>query len=107
MSKDAICEICGIKGTRSKNMCHRCYQAAYVNRNHRRRIDTIIDHTHDRHWMGYSTCKIIKKHHEEMKDHPERLTTDFIQKMINVNCDDKEKWKYERNKNKKSKIGSD
>jgi hypothetical protein len=31
-------------------------------------------------------CKIIRKHHEEMKDDPNHLTTDFIQKMVGRNC---------------------
>jgi len=33
-------------------------------------------------------CDIIKKHHEDMKDDPESLTTEFIQKIVNIKCDD-------------------
>jgi hypothetical protein len=29
-----------------------------------------------------STCDIIKKHHEILKEDPERLSSDFIQKII-------------------------
>ena len=32
------------------------------------------------------TCRIIKKHHEEMKDDPEHLTTEFIKNLIGINC---------------------
>ena len=32
-------------------------------------------------------CRILKKHHEEMKDDPEHLTTGFLQKVIGVECD--------------------
>lgn len=35
----------------------------------------------------HGVCKIICKHHEEMKDDPERLTTEFIQKIVKVKCD--------------------
>ena len=31
-----------------------------------------------------TTCKIIKNHHSDMKDDPERLTTDFILELINT-----------------------
>jgi hypothetical protein len=32
------------------------------------------------------TCRIIRKHHEDMKDDPEHLTTEFIQKLIGREC---------------------
>ena len=31
-------------------------------------------------------CTILKKHHEEMKDDPESLSTEFIQDIIGVKC---------------------
>jgi len=34
------------------------------------------------------TCEIIKKHHENMKDDPESLSTEFIQNIIGRKCDD-------------------
>jgi hypothetical protein len=33
------------------------------------------------------TCKIIKEHHEEMKNDPERLPTEFIQKLLGTKCE--------------------
>jgi len=33
-----------------------------------------------------STCKTIHKHHEEHKDDPDHLTTEFIQKFIGRKC---------------------
>jgi hypothetical protein len=33
-----------------------------------------------------SNCKIIKKHHEILKEDPERLSSDFIQKIIGIDC---------------------
>ena len=33
-----------------------------------------------------ATCNIIKQHHESMKDDPEHLTTEFIKKLIKVDC---------------------
>jgi len=35
-----------------------------------------------------TTCEIIKKHYEDMKDDPERLTTEFIKSIVNIKCDD-------------------
>lgn len=32
------------------------------------------------------TCTIIREHHEEMKDDPEHLTTEFMQKMLGRKC---------------------
>jgi len=32
------------------------------------------------------TCEIIREHHEEMKDDPEHLTTEFMQMMIGRKC---------------------
>jgi hypothetical protein len=37
------------------------------------------------------TCEIIKKHHADMKNDPERLTTDFIQKIVRIDCNDRDK----------------
>jgi len=31
-------------------------------------------------------CNILKKHHEDMKNDPEHLTTDFIQRLIGIKC---------------------
>jgi len=33
------------------------------------------------------TCEIIKKHHEILKEDPEHLPTEFIQKLIGIDCD--------------------
>ncbi len=38
--------------------------------------------------MKEETCEIIRNHAEEMKDDPERLSTEFIKKIIRVKCDD-------------------
>jgi len=32
-------------------------------------------------------CKLIKEHHDEMKDDPEHLTTEFIKSLLKVNCE--------------------
>jgi hypothetical protein len=33
-----------------------------------------------------STCTIITEHHKTMKEDPEHLSTDFIQKLIGKDC---------------------
>jgi hypothetical protein len=35
------------------------------------------------------TCEIIKKHHEKLKEDPDHLSTEFIQKLIGIDCDKK------------------
>ena len=35
-----------------------------------------------------SCCTVLKSHHEVLKDDPERLTTDFIKKLSQCDCDD-------------------
>jgi hypothetical protein len=37
-------------------------------------------------YVEKQTCDIIKDHHEEMKDDPNHLTTEFMQKMIGRKC---------------------
>jgi hypothetical protein len=32
-------------------------------------------------------CEILKKHHETLKEDPERLSTEFMQKLIGIDCD--------------------
>ena len=32
------------------------------------------------------TCEIIHKHHDEMRDDPEALSTEFIQKLVGRKC---------------------
>jgi hypothetical protein len=31
-------------------------------------------------------CKIIKEHHDDMKDDPEHLTTEFLKSLLRVDC---------------------
>jgi len=33
-----------------------------------------------------STCSTIRKHHENMKDDPERLSTEFLQNILGRKC---------------------
>jgi hypothetical protein len=33
-----------------------------------------------------NTCKMLKQHHDDMKDDPESLSTEFIQNLIGVEC---------------------
>jgi len=35
---------------------------------------------------GDATCQILREHAEDMKDDPERLSTEFMQRMIGVRC---------------------
>jgi hypothetical protein len=37
-------------------------------------------------WMPRGTCTLIAAHHEMLKHDPERLSTEFIEKMCGVDC---------------------
>ena len=37
--------------------------------------------------MENEVCSILKKHHTDMKDDPESLSTEFMQEMIGIKCD--------------------
>ena len=34
-------------------------------------------------------CKIIKQHHKDLKDDPNRISTQFLQNLIGVDCQEK------------------
>ncbi len=52
-----------------------------INEKRRKNKDGIRPHVYKN-----ITCNLIKKHHEEMKDDPEHLTTEFMQKLIGIKC---------------------
>lgn len=41
----------------------------------------------DRHDIEKGTCHILKKHAHDLRDDHERMSTEFMQKIIGVNCD--------------------
>lgn len=66
-----VCTSCGeLKKHAAKQLCKSCYDKYYTKR---------------------KTCGILKKHHEDMKNDPEALTTEFIQEMVNVDCGETQK----------------
>lgn len=79
---NVLCPICYNNKLYKDGLCKKCYKYLY---------DLESDIPVKRVRTHKNVCGIIKQHHEEMKDDPERLTTDFIQDLINVNCDTKEK----------------
>ena len=84
--KNVVCERCGKPGPLTKNMCRACY--GYTRYHESSRRSTIkIDRNRDPYRAHQPPCKLIKEHHEKMKNDPERLTTAFMQKIININCD--------------------
>jgi len=36
---------------------------------------------------GKIVCEIVKKHHETLKEDPEHLSSEFMQKLIGLNCE--------------------
>lgn len=57
------------------------------NEEHRDEINSKVkENIKKRCSKGSTACKILKKHHDEMKDDPEHLTTEFLQKLIGTRC---------------------
>ena len=65
----------------------KCYSAFVFNKKYdaKRCVDTDEKQTKQIKKQE-SACEIIKNHHGDMKDDPERLTTDFLLKLINIEC---------------------
>ena len=67
--KDFFCSECNDMSIYANGLCKKCYM--------RKRYE---------YKRKLSTCTILKQHHEELRDDPEHLTTDFIQGLIGVKC---------------------
>jgi hypothetical protein len=57
-----------------------------------RLTDYISQNRYSRHNRKYNktglTCSIIHNHHEKLKNDPQRLTTELIQNIIGVDCNE-------------------
>ena len=90
MSTSTKCIVCGNSKVYAKNICKRCYNNKRNRDPIQNEINHIADNLNKNKRRKEEICKIIKQHHVKMKDDSERLTIDFIQNLINVNCDTKE-----------------
>jgi len=63
--------------------CNKCLNIAYAASRSKR---IIIYHTTPLEKPTGTVCDIIRHHHEEMKDDPERLSTEFIQTLVGRKC---------------------
>ena len=68
--------------TKKRNEYHRKYRSENPDRCREIRLKS-----YNKMWAE-KTCEIIKEHHEDMKDDPERLTTEFMKRIVNTECDD-------------------
>jgi len=66
---------------------HKEHSKRYYENNKEKVAKYRKNHYKKRPKSGSQICKIIKKHHDDMKDDPESMSTEFIQKMIGVDCD--------------------
>ena len=65
------CKKCGsIEKMVAWGLCRKCYMKEYNTRPDRP--------------VRRDTCKILKRHHSDMKDDPESLSTEFMQEMIGM-----------------------
>ena len=60
------------------NKLRRLYIQKYYERNPEKKIES-FERMHER-----NVCKILKKHTDDLKDDPERLSTEFIQNLIGI-----------------------
>jgi hypothetical protein len=79
------CKKCTVKKSQERN------SAAYIPTRHPDHYDgrkgrVSILKVRDVGLKNKSVCAIIHDHHDKLKDDPERLRTDFIQKLVDVNC---------------------
>ena len=73
------CETCGRKTVYSGNVrrCMKCYVENYRGKS----VDDVpIQHMPRQERMD--VCTILKKHHEELKEDNQRLTTEFLLEMM-------------------------
>ena len=93
-----ICKECGEdRKHKAKGMCHMCYKKKRYHEIRYKKNKDELDKRKDsvdklnnleRQPFKKQTCDLVKKHHEDLKDDPESLSTDFLKKLINVECDD-------------------
>lgn len=77
------------KKKRCINSCIYQYKIRIRNgSNPQKKIENVGITKHKTDHVNYEVCKIILKHHEDMKDDPEHLSTEFIQKLIKVKCNE-------------------
>lgn len=79
-----------MKCTCEKKDCMTCYQ-----RNWRRKQSIAWKKRQSKRAIEYQkqhsgACKILKKHAEDLKNDPERLSTKFMQKIIGIKCKQEE-----------------
>jgi len=84
------CNNCGeIKKHCAKGMCKQCYSRIHmqeIKQKMKTESPEIYQKIIEDGYKG-QTCNIIKKHHVDMKDDPESLSTEFIQNIIGIKCD--------------------
>lgn len=65
------------------------HQREYTKKWQRENKETVNEYGRaSREHKSISDCVILQVHEEDLKDDPERLTTDFMKKLIGVECDD-------------------
>jgi len=84
MESKSVCINCGTKEHFAKGLCRKCYQNTRNKKIFEERPD--IKAKSFENWHNKCICKILKKHHEQLKDDPEHLSTEFLQKIIGIKC---------------------
>ena len=83
--------VTGMVSQHRRNLEKREYFRKYMeeydkNPEHKKRARERVKKLQHERGTTKSACTILKKHHEAMKDDPEHLTTEFIKKLIKVDC---------------------
>jgi hypothetical protein len=86
-AKDGACSYC--------KKCNTKYNTAYRNNrlkqdpSYRETIRAYVrksDRKNCQKRIQTQVCELIKEHHEDMKDDPEHLTTEFLKSLLRVDC---------------------
>ncbi len=115
-SDNKVCRRCGKEEFYAKELCYSCYRRQWLKNNpekyehvkkknvqytkelwkkhpelkEKSLLKFIESKTHkelkESESLKKQTCKILREHAEEMKDDPEHLTTEFMQKLIGIKC---------------------
>lgn len=84
-NKDRLKEIHNNWKMRNPEKLKECV-SSWKSRNHEK-VKQYVKRSYQRRQQK-DCCEIIRQHHEDLKDDPERLSSDFIKSLVRVKCGD-------------------
>ena len=80
------CKACTILNSRERNAAAYIKRRGLPNQYGGRGSGDSILQFRNTELKNKSACSIIRNHHEQLKDDPERLSTEFLKSVISVDC---------------------